>query len=289
MTAAACEISGLSAIADRFDHVLLDQWGTLHDGRMVFPAALECLARLKRARKPILVLSNSGKRARSNAERLARLGVNSAAYDGILTSGEVTWAGLRDRTRAPFTDCGDTCFLISRGGDRSLIEDLDIVTVDDMREADFILLGGLDDDVAEPDLWRDHFTRAAARRVPMICANPDLMMFGASGLVPAPGTLARAYEWLGGAVSFVGKPHAPIFEAALEQLGRPDPRRVLMIGDSLDHDVAGARAMGLQTLLLADGVHRTALAGAPDLAAATRKLAASTSRMPNWTMQQLSW
>ncbi|MGJ4886733.1 TIGR01459 family HAD-type hydrolase [Bradyrhizobium sp. HKCCYLRH3099] len=289
MTAAACEISGLSAIADRFDHVLLDQWGTLHDGRTVFPAALECLARLKRAHKPTLVLSNSGKRARSNAERLARLGVNSAAYDGILTSGEVTWTGLRDRTRAPFTDCGDTCFLISRGGDRSLIEDLDIVTVDDMREADFILLGGLDDDLAEPDLWRDQFARAAARRVPMICANPDLMMFGASGLVPAPGTLARAYAWLGGAVTFVGKPHAPIFEAALEQLGRPDPRRVLMIGDSLDHDVAGARAMGLQTLLLADGVHRTALAGAPDLAAATRKLAASTRRMPNWTMQQLSW
>ncbi|WP_315779917.1 MULTISPECIES: TIGR01459 family HAD-type hydrolase [unclassified Bradyrhizobium] len=289
MTAAACEISGLSAIADRFDHVLLDQWGTLHDGRTVFPAALECLARLKRAHKPTLVLSNSGKRARSNAERLARLGVNTAAYDGILTSGEVTWAGLRDRTRAPFTDCGDTCFLISRGGDRSLIEDLDIVTVDDMREADFILLGGLDDDLAEPDLWRDQFARAAARRVPMICANPDLMMFGASGLVPAPGTLARAYEWLGGAVTFVGKPHAPIFEAALEQLGRPDPRRVLMIGDSLDHDVAGARAMGLQTLLLADGVHRTALAGAPDLAAATRKLAASARRMPNWAMQQLSW
>ncbi|WP_257170285.1 TIGR01459 family HAD-type hydrolase [Bradyrhizobium sp. SRS-191] len=289
MTAAACEIGGLSAIADRFDHVLLDQWGTLHDGRTVFPAALDCLAKLKRAHKPILVLSNSGKRARSNAERLARLGVSSATYDGILTSGEVTWAGLRDRTRAPFTDCGDTCFLISRGGDRSLIEDLDIVTVDDIREADFILLGGLDDDLAEPDLWREPFAQAAARGLPMICANPDLMMFGTSGLVSAPGTLARAYEWLGGAVTFVGKPHAPIFEAALEQLGHPDPRRVLMIGDSLDHDVAGARAMGLQSLLLADGVHRTALAGAPDLAAATRKLAASASRMPNWTMQQLSW
>ncbi|WP_315720870.1 MULTISPECIES: TIGR01459 family HAD-type hydrolase [unclassified Bradyrhizobium] len=289
MTAAACEISGLSAIADRFDHVLLDQWGTLHDGRMVFPAALDCVVKLRQAGKHILVLSNSGKRASPNAERLARLGLPRAAYDGILTSGEVTWTGLRDRNRAPFTDCGDACFLITRGGDGSLVEGLDLVIVSDTRDADFILLGGLDDDLAEPDLWRDPFTRAAGRRVPMICANPDLMMFGASGLVPAPGTLARAYEWLGGAVTFVGKPHAPIFEAALQLLGHPDPHRVLMIGDSLDHDVAGARAMGLQTLLLADGVHRTALAGAPDLAAATRKLAASTSRMPNWTMQQLSW
>jgi HAD superfamily hydrolase (TIGR01459 family) len=289
MTAAACEISGLSAIADRFDHVLLDQWGTLHDGRTVFPAAQDCVVKLRQAGKHILVLSNSGKRASPNAERLARLGLPRAAYDGILTSGEVTWAGLRDRTRAPFTDCGDACFLITRGGDCSLVDGLELVLVNDTRDADFILLGGLDEDVAEPDLWRDLFTRAVGRQVPMICANPDLMMFGATGLVPAPGTLARAYEWLGGAVTFVGKPHQPIFAAALELLGQPDPRRVLMIGDSLDHDVAGARAMGLQTLLLADGVHRTTLAGAPDLAAATRKLAASPRRMPNWTMQQLSW
>ncbi|MGJ5135266.1 MULTISPECIES: TIGR01459 family HAD-type hydrolase [unclassified Bradyrhizobium] len=289
MTAAACEISGLSAIADRFDHVLLDQWGTLHDGRTVLPAAHDCVLRLREAGKHILVLSNSGKRASANAERLARLGLPRSTYDGILTSGEVTWTGLRDRAREPFTDCGNACFLITRGGDCSLIDGLDLVLVTDMRDADFILLGGLDDDLAEPDLWRDRFTGAAARGVPMICANPDLMMFGAAGLVPAPGTLARAYEWLGGPVSFVGKPHAPIFAAALEQLGDPDPHRVLMIGDSLDHDVAGARAAGLQSLLLGDGVHRTTLAGAPDLAAATRKLAASPGRMPNWTMQHLVW
>ena len=286
---AACEISSLSAIADRFDHVLLDQWGTLHDGRTVFPVALDCLARLREAGKRVLVLSNSGKRASQNAERLARLGVPRSAYDGILTSGEVTWNGLRERNRAPFTDCGRACFLITRGGDRSLTEGLDLVIVSDLREADFILLGGLDDEVTEPDLWRDQFTHAAARRVPMICANPDLMMFGATGLVPAPGTLARAYEWLGGRVSFVGKPHGPIFAAALAQLGDPDPHRVLMIGDSLDHDVAGGRAQGLQTLLLSDGVHRTTLAGAPDLAAATRRLAGAPQRMPTWTMQHLVW
>ena len=289
MTEAACEIGGLSAIAARFDHVLLDQWGTLHDGRTVFPAAHDCVIRLREAGKHILVLSNSGKRASPNAERLARLGLPRSTYHGILTSGEVTWIGLRDRNRAPFMDCGNACFLITRGGDHSLVEGLDLRIVNDTRDADFILLGGLDDDLTEPDIWRDQFTHAAARHLPMICANPDLMMFGATGLVPAPGTLARAYEWLGGAVTFVGKPHAPIFAAALAQLGNPDPHRVLMIGDSLDHDVAGARAMGLQSLLLSHGVHRTTLAGASDLATATRQLAASPSRMPNWTMQHLAW
>src|SRR5215470_17839610 len=109
MKAGTIEIDALSAIADRFDHVLLDQWGTLHEGNAVFPAARDCVTKLKTAGKRVLVLSNSGKRAHSNEERLARLGLPPTAYDGILTSGEVTWAGLRQRSRAPFTDLGRSC------------------------------------------------------------------------------------------------------------------------------------------------------------------------------------
>ncbi|MGY8668053.1 TIGR01459 family HAD-type hydrolase [Bradyrhizobium sp. UFLA05-109] len=289
MRAGTVEIDALSAIADRFDHVLLDQWGTLHEGGDVFPAARNCVAKLKAAGKRVLVLSNSGKRARSNEERLVRLGLPPEAYDGILTSGEVTWAGLRQRVRAPFTDLGRSCFLITRGGDHSVIDGLDLSIVTGIENADFILLAGLDDDVAEPEHWRARFVTAAARRLPMLCANPDLAMFSANGLIPAPGALARFYEKLGGAVAFVGKPHAPIFEAALEQLGHPDPKRVLMIGDSLDHDVAGARAKGMLTLLLGAGVHRDALAGAPDLPAAIRMLAGSEGAAPNWLMNHLTW
>ncbi len=123
----------------------------------------------------------------------------------------------------------------------------------------------------------------------MLCANPDLIMFGATGLLPAPGALARFYETLGGEVAYVGKPHAPIFAAALDRLDDPDPRRVLMIGDSLDHDIAGARAAGMLTLLLSAGVHGGTLVNAPDEAAAIRRLAGSDARMPHWTMTHLAW
>ncbi len=285
----AIEIDALRTIADRFDHVLLDQWGTLHEGNTVFPAARDCVARLKAVGKRVLVLSNSGRRAASNEERLARLGLPPAAYDGVLTSGEITWVGLRERARAPFADLGRSCFLVTRGGDRSVIDGLGLSIVSEIEKADFILLAGLDDDIAEPEHWRARFVAAAARRLPMLCANPDLTMFSGNRLIPAPGAVARSYEKLGGAVTFVGKPHAPIFEAALEQLGHPDPKRVLMIGDSLDHDVAGARARGMLTLLLGAGVHRDALAGAPDLPAAIRMLAGSQEMTPNWLMTHLTW
>ncbi|MCP1842414.1 HAD superfamily hydrolase (TIGR01459 family) [Bradyrhizobium sp. USDA 4524] len=289
MKADATAIAGLHAIADRFDHVLLDQWGTLHEGLAVFPAALDCVARLREAGKRILVLSNSGKRAGSNQRRLATLGLPPDAYDGVLSSGEVTWRGLHAREQAPFAELGRACFLISRDGDRSIVDGTDLVVVSNMREADFILLGGLDDDAAEPERWREPLATAAARQLPMLCANPDLVMFGVAGLIPAPGALAAFYHSLGGTVLFVGKPHPPMFAAALDQLGRPPPDRILVIGDSLDHDIAGGRTAGMLTLLIGSGAHRATLAQASDLPRAIQTVAGTAARMPHWTMDHLTW
>jgi HAD superfamily hydrolase (TIGR01459 family) len=282
------QIAGLGAIADRFDHVLLDQWGTLHEGGQIFPAADDCVAHLRKAGKRVLVLSNSGKRADSNATRLGALGLPPDAYDGILTSGEVTWRGLKAR-REPFNKFGPTCFPIARGGDHSIVDGLDLTVVADMTSADFILLAGLDDSASEPEQWRESLTAAAARGVPMLCANPDLTMFGANGLISAPGALARFYDTLGGNVTFVGKPHAPIFIAALDRLGRPNPGRVLMIGDSLDHDVAGARAAGMLALLISSGVHRASLQSPSGDLRAIQSHAGARTWMPHWTMKHLSW
>jgi HAD superfamily hydrolase (TIGR01459 family) len=281
------QIAGLGAIADRFDHVLLDQWGTLHEGGQIFPAARDCVAQLRKAGKRVLVLSNSGKRAESNATRLGALGLPADAYDGILTSGEVTWHGLKARKK-PFNKFGRNCFPITRGGDHGIVDGLDLVVVDDMAKADFILLAGLDDAAAEPERWRECLT-AAARGVPMLCANPDLVMFGAKGLTPASGALARFYQALGGDVTFVGKPHAPIFATALERLGQPDPGRVLMIGDSLEHDVAGARAAGMLALLISSGVHRASLQSPSGELRAIQTHSGAPTRMPHWTMKHLSW
>jgi HAD superfamily hydrolase (TIGR01459 family) len=289
MKAGTIEIFGVRAIAESFDHVLLDQWGTLHEGKRVFPAAHECVTRLREAGKRVLALSNSGKRASDNRQRLAALGLLPESYDGILTSGEITWSGLHARKVEPFTRLGRACFLITRNNDRSIVEGLNIEIVADVRDASFILLAGLDDEAAEPEHWRECLTRAAAGGLPMLCANPDLVMFGRKGLRPAPGALAAFYQSLGGATRFVGKPHAPIFAAALERLGNPDPRRVLMVGDSIHHDIAGGRAAGMLTLLLTAGAHKDTLANSTDLPEAIRSLAGSKRRMPDWMMTYLAW
>jgi HAD superfamily hydrolase (TIGR01459 family) len=279
-------IRALREIADRFDHVLLDQWGALHEGKALFPEAKDCVLALHSAGKRILVLSNSGKRAEDNLQRLVKMGLPAESYDGVLSSGEVAWKSLRDRAVPPFSTLGRKCFLIARGWGGSVIDGLDLTQVTDMAQADFILLAGLDDADADLGRWRAALTQAAARKTPMLCANPDLTMFGPDGgLLPAPGAVARLYEELGGSVDYLGKPHRPIFTVALETLGNPDPQRVLMIGDSLDHDILGGREAGVLTLLITSGVHREALSGGAELA----DLAGSEARMPHWVIDRLVW
>ena len=285
-------IAGLRAILDRFDDVLLDQWGVLHEGNAVFPAARDCVARLRAAGKRVAILSNSGKRAVDNEHRLAKLGLPRGEYDLLLTSGEVAWQGLRDRADPAFAPFRGACLLIARDGDTGIIEGLDIRRVEDFAAADFLFLAGLDEARSAPEPWRELFAAAARRHLPMLCANPDLTMFGPGGLAPAPGALARFYETLGGRVVYVGKPHAPIFDAALAALGRPARGRLLVIGDSLDHDVRGGRAAGMRTLLIGGGVHDgdlAALAEPDGLAAAVRALAGGEERMPDWVIPHLTW
>ena len=286
---ATASIAGVREIADRFDHVLLDQWGVLHKGEAVFPEAHDCVRRIRAAGKRILILSNSGRRSEDNVERLAALGLPAEEHDGVLTSGEVAWHGLKERAAPPYDTLGRHALLIGRGNVLSMIEGLDFVAVTNPRRADFIWLAGLDDHNANLDAWREDLAAFAGRGLPMLCANPDLVMFTESGLTPAPGALARIYEELGGTVHYVGKPHPAIFAAALRRLGDPRPDRVLVIGDSLDHDVEGGRRAGMLTALVTFGVHAEALADARDVSAAIRDLAGDPMRVPHWAIPRLVW
>jgi HAD superfamily hydrolase (TIGR01459 family) len=277
-------ITGLRQIADRFDHVLLDQWGTIHEGTAVFPEARACIRALRAAGKRVIILSNSGRRSDDNAERLGGLGLPGNEHDGVLTSGEVVWHGLHDKAEPPYNQLGRHALLIARGNALSMVEGLDFTAVTDARRADFIWLAGLDDLSTNPEDWRDELERFAARKLPMLCANPDLAMFTPRGLLPAPGALAQLYAKLGGTVHYVGKPHPAIFAAALQRLGNPRPERVLVVGDSLDHDIAGGRRAGMLTTLITAGVHAQALPNATIGA-----LAGDPMREPHWAMPRLAW
>lgn len=252
------QLAGLAAISDRFDAAILDQWGVLHDGAKAPPGAVEAVLAMKAAGKKMVVLSNSARFGSDSAGKLIALGYPPGTFEGVVTSGETTYDLLRDRTDPFFAGLGRKVLLIAR--EPTLIDGLDYTAVD-VESAEFVLLGS--STAPEKSLAADFaaiLDRAVARGLPLICANPDRAGLAATGLIEGPGFLAAYYEKIGGTVRYLGKPHPEVYGRAAILLGNVAPHRIVAVGDSLEHDIAGGRRFGCLTAFVEAGIHAADLA-----------------------------
>lgn len=265
-------VIGLSAVADRYDALLCDVWGVIHNGRESFPAACEALARFARERGPVVLISNAPRPGAAVLPQLEALSVPAEAYGALVTSGDATRAELSARSPGPV-------WAIGPERDAPLYDGIDLDFADDPGAAGFICCTGLVDDETETaEDYRVGLAAAAARSLPLVCANPDRVVQRGDKLIPCAGALADLYAQLGGPVIMAGKPFAPIYDLALSEAaslaGGPVARqRVLAVGDGVPTDVLGAQAQGLDCLFIADGIHAAEIANAggepdPDRAAA---------------------
>lgn len=241
----------LDALAASHDAFLVDQFGVLLDGSAAYPWAPKALSRLAATGKPVILLSNSGKRSEPNAERLLRLGFARGAFRLVLSSGEAAWLDLAQRGLDP----GAAVWLHARDGDTSAVDGLGLRIVDRPDQAALLVLAGSQADVVPMAEYAAQLQDAAARKVPMLCTNPDIEMLTPKGHFPGAGQIARLYQSLGGPVEWIGKPHPLIYRAAARLLPGIPPDRILCIGDSPAHDVAGGRAAGHATALVRTGLH----------------------------------
>lgn len=263
MAASPLPITGLRDIADRYDAFFIDQFGVLHDGITPYPGAVAALEELKQAGRKIIILSNSGKRSAPNAARLTRLGFPAGSWTYFLSSGEVAWSILAalpvESGRRP------RCLLLARDGDHSATDDLPLDLTDTAEDCDLILIAGSEGDTRQLDAYRSLLAPAAARGVPAYCTNPDKQMLTPMGLRFGAGRIAEAYVELGGEVHWIGKPFPAIYAAACARIADIDPARILCIGDSVEHDIAGARGAGLASCLVRTGIHADATPAQRDL------------------------
>ena len=285
-------VDGIGAFADRYEGFLLDQWGVIHDGRKALPEAVAALAELKRRNKRLVVLSNSGRRAALNRRRLAEMGLNVAMFDAVVTSGEAAWNLLRHRTQPGFRDLGRRCVLFTIGGDLGVLDDLGIEVVEDPADADFLFNTGLEIPPRTLDDYRAVLERAAARRLPMVCSNPDRVAPSQGRLITAPGTVAAMYEQMGGTVLYVGKPHAPIYGACLDALEGLEPSEIVAVGDLVEHDVRGANGVGIDSCFVTGGIHAEEFPADATPAEREGRLADLSQRFgarPQWVVPRLVW
>jgi len=273
----------------RYDGFLLDQWGVLHDGVRPYPDAVAALEMLRRAGKRVIILSNSGRSGAENAVLLAKMGFAPELYDEVVSAGDDAREALIARNEPFHHGLGRRCLLLARDGEAHLAEGLGLDLVDDVAMADFILLMTMDPPRQSVAGWMSLLRAASDRRLPMVCANPDLHRASPSGgLQEAPGLVARAYEQFGGAVRYHGKPQPRIYRTCLTKLGL-DPSRVVAIGDSLEHDIAGAQGAGIDSVFIAGGIHRGEIGwdGAAMDAASCLALFARAGQSPTYALPRL--
>ncbi|HEY0522333.1 MAG TPA: TIGR01459 family HAD-type hydrolase [Stellaceae bacterium] len=251
-------VGGLRDLADRYDGLILDLWGVLHDGVAPFPGAVDCLRHLSEAGKRIVLLSNAPRRADAVIERMTEIGIPPGLYHHVMSSGEDAWRHLQHPDGDPFYEAlGPRCYQIRSPRETGMLDGSRFVPADRVEEADFILNTGPWAWEATVADYADVLNAARARDLPMICANPDLVVMHGGRTVMCAGALAQHYEEvLGGRVRWHGKPHPPIYETCFDLLGVADRRRILAVGDSLRTDITGANRVGIDGLLVAGGIHR---------------------------------
>ena len=285
-------LDGISAVIGRYDALILDLWGVLHNGITPYPGVIQGLTALKAADKQVCLLSNAPRRVYKIIDQLTELGIDAALYDSVLSSGEATWQALNDRADSFHRALGHKCFHIGPPRDDSVHQGLDLTLVERIEDADFVLNTGIDGYDETLDDYRPLLEAAWHRQLPMICANPDLVVvFGERDAICA-GLLAQYYEQMGGQVVYHGKPHLPVYHRCLELLANPSPSRVLAVGDSLRTDIAGASAAGIDAVFVIGGIHADALGatrdGTPDRALLDHVIAESGLR-PIGAVRRFTW
>ena len=246
-------INNLSSIASRYDALLLDLWGVIHDGSHLYSGVKETLAALRGTDKKIIFISNAPRRTAKAAAVLDQLGIKREWYDDIITSGEIGYQWLASNSEK----WGKRYYYIGPSKDVDILDGLDCQRVDDIKNADFLLNVGFGTEEQSSDDWHVQLQAASDLHLPMLCLNPDMEVVKISGeQFPCAGVLALDYEKIGGKVTYFGKPYPEVYGQCMEWLAPIDKSRILAIGDGIATDIKGAVNFGLDSVLVTGGILR---------------------------------
>ncbi|MFC3052440.1 TIGR01459 family HAD-type hydrolase [Kordiimonas pumila] len=244
-------IKGLQEMTEDLDLIICDLWGVMHNGISPFAAAVHAIESARNAGIQTVFLSNAPRPRTYVRSHLLEMGVPHSLTDYVVTSGGLA----RDEVRRSFV--GKHLYHLGPETDRNTIADLPVTEVKTPAEADVIFATDLDFGRVEDH--RGWLANAAQRKVPFLCANPDRVVHVGERLFQCAGAVADLYTTMGGEVRWFGKPTAYALKSCIKEVGLPEStpgNRILMIGDSLQTDMAGAYAAGYDGLFIAGGIHR---------------------------------
>lgn len=254
-------LAALADIAPRYEALLCDLWGCLHDGKTPFPAAVAALLAFRAGGGKVALVTNAPRPSSRVIASLDRMGVPRDAWDVVASSGDAAqyalFTGAVGRRVWHLGPEKDDSFFAEPPAD--LPGPLAIERVDFDQAEGIVCTGPFDEMTDVPDDYRGRFLAAKARGLPMLCTNPDLVVDFGETRIYCAGALARLYEEMGGQALYFGKPHPPIYDLARRRLEAAAGRaiagdRLLAVGDGIGTDVLGGQAEGIDTLFVTGGL-----------------------------------
>lgn len=255
MTELPSIVDGCRDLLARYDVLFCDVWGVVHDGRTAFAEANIALRAFRDNGGTVILVSNAPTPSANVARVLDEKGVDRAAWDAIVSSGDLALAHIRQQGWGRIHCIGperrDRAFFEAIGSQSAGVE-----------EAEAVACTGLVDDRKETaEDYRGRLQAALGRDLTLVCANPDLVVHVGSELLVCAGALGVLYEEMGGQVFWAGKPFPVAYATALEVAARIRgtaimPKQVLAVGDSIRTDLAAAAGAGMDALFIASGIHR---------------------------------
>ncbi|MBX7066821.1 MAG: TIGR01459 family HAD-type hydrolase [Parachlamydiales bacterium] len=260
-------IEGLSEIVSRYDALVVDAWGVLHDGVNPFSHAKEAMQGLMAEKKKVIIATNAPSRKKKVEEDLQRRGISRDLYSDIASSGELAFLELQQNQTLP-----KKCYYSGQRKHFSLLDGLDLEIVPKMERGIFWLNTGPYDPADQIISYQTLADTALRYEVPMVCVNPDQFTLFQGNPRICAGRIAKLYEDMGGKVTYFGKPYLSMYQfirslAALSST-------FVAIGDSVDTDIKGGIEGKMDTILVYTGVTSF---GTP------------LSIRPTYYMKQLKW
>lgn len=241
-------------IAQNYDHFILDVWGVIHDGTHAYDGVVDSLISLKNLGKKIYFLSNAPRRSSKVAAVLAKFGVKPDFYDFIMTSGEAVYTTLQENQNNGFKDYGQNYYYIGPGKDKDLLDGLKYNSKA-AKDANFAIVTGFDDDFSKAGEKLPELLECKKYDLPLICANPDLMVIKKTGQeLLCAGLIANQYQEMGGKVIYFGKPYEEVYKKTLSLAKITDKSRIIAIGDGIETDIKGANKVNIDSALIGGGV-----------------------------------
>jgi HAD superfamily hydrolase (TIGR01459 family) len=242
-------LKSFKSLITKYDFFLFDQWGVLHNGHFKFDDAEDCLKILKKNKKKIILISNSSKPTKDSISNLTKLGIDEGLYDYCITSGQIA---LNNIEKDIYSKYGKICYPLKVSKDK--IKSFKLKCTKEIKKADFVIIADLDKHLSILDFAKT-LDEMLKLDLPLLCTNPDYLVYDKEELSMCGGTVAQLYEDMGGEVFRYGKPYKPIYDDIIKTMKITDPSKVLVVGDSLWHDIAGGNLLNFDGLWVKSGVH----------------------------------